>query len=67
MAAIRTPGITIDAARNYFIDKLHRSTRISLRLGQITIDSAESRLKRELAQVEAELARRAHARPLFRD
>jgi integrase len=67
MAATRTPGITIDAAGNYFIDKLHRGTRISLRLGQTTIASAESRLQRELAQVEAELARRAHARPLFRD
>jgi hypothetical protein len=33
MAATRTPGITVDAAGNVFIDKRHRGTRICLRLG----------------------------------
>jgi len=67
MAATRTPGITIDANGNYFIDKCHRGTRICLRLGTTTLEQAETRLKREVAHVEMELARRAHARPLFRD
>lgn len=66
MAATRTPGITIDAAGRFIIDKLHRGTRISLRLGRTTLENAESRLQRELVEVETELARRAHARPLFR-
>jgi hypothetical protein len=67
MAATRTPGITIDAEGNYLIDKCHRDTRICLRLGQTTIEQAEARLKCEVAHVDMELARRAHARPLFRD
>jgi len=67
MATTRTPGITIDADGNYFIDKCLSGTRICLRLGQTTIEQAELRLKREVAHVELELARRAHARPLFRD
>src|SRR5687768_12423175 len=67
MAATRAPGITIDAGGNYFIDKCHRGTRICVRLGKTTIEHAELRLKREGAHAEMELARRAHARPLFRD
>jgi hypothetical protein len=43
------------------------ASRICLRLGQTTIEQAEARLKREVTHVEMELARRAHARPLFRD
>ena len=38
-----------------------------MRLDQTTIEQAEVRLKREVAHLEMELARRAHARPLFRD
>jgi integrase len=67
MAATRTPGITTDADGNLFIDKCHRGTRICLRLGPITIEQAELRLKREVGHVDMELACRAHARPLFRD
>lgn len=67
MAATRTPGITIDADGNVFIDKRHHSIRICLRLGRASIEQAELRLKREIAHVEMEQARRAHARPLFRD
>lgn len=61
------PGITIDADGNYFIDKCHRGTRICLRLGPTTIEQAGMRLKREVAHAHMQLARRAHARPLFRD
>lgn len=67
MAATRTPGITIDPDGNYIIDKLHHGTRICLRLGLCTIEQSELRLKREVAHADMELARRAHARPLFRD
>ena len=67
MATTRTPGITTDTDGNYFIDKCHRGSRICLRLGQTTIEQAEVRLKREVAHVDMELARRAHALPLFRD
>jgi len=45
MSMTRTPGITIDAERNYFIDKLYHGTRICLRLGQTTNERAEVRLK----------------------
>jgi hypothetical protein len=67
MVTTRTPGITMDADGNYFIDKRLSGTRIGLRLGQTTIEQAELRLKREVAHVEMELARRVHARPPFRD
>jgi hypothetical protein len=67
MAATHTPGITIDADGNYFIDKLYHGARICIRLGQTTMEQAQARLKRELAHVDMELARQAHARPLFRD
>jgi hypothetical protein len=43
MAATPTPGITIDADGNYFIDKCHRGTRICMRLGRTTIQHAEAR------------------------
>ncbi|MCW5657099.1 MAG: tyrosine-type recombinase/integrase [Burkholderiaceae bacterium] len=67
MAATRTPGITIAADGNYYVDKRHHGEPICLRLGPTTLEQAELRLKREVAHVEMELARRAHARPLFRD
>jgi len=67
MSTTHTPGITIDTEGNYFIDKLYHGTRICMRLGQTTIEQAQARLKREVAQVDVELLRRAHARPLFRD
>lgn len=38
-----------------------------MRLGQTTIEQAEVRLKREVAHVDSDVSRRAHARPLFRD
>lgn len=67
MPATRTPGITLDAGGNYLIDKRHQGARICVRLGATTLEQAELRLKREIAHVEIELVRRAHARPLFRD
>ena len=50
MAATRTPGITIDAAGRFNIDKLHRGTRISLRLGRTTLPLFRDCAARYLAQ-----------------
>jgi len=43
MATTRTPGITIDAAGNVFIDKRHHGSRICLRLGPTTIGARAHR------------------------
>lgn len=67
MAATRSPGITVDTDGNYLIDKLYHGARICVRLGQTTLEQAEARLKREVAHLAMELARRVHSRPLFRD
>jgi len=67
MAATRTPGITIDSDGNYLIDKLHHGARICARLGQITLEQAEARLKREVAHADMERAPRAQtSRPAAR-
>jgi hypothetical protein len=54
----RTPasGSTLPATTS---STNYRGTSISLRLGQTTIEGAESRLQREVSRVELELARRA--------
>lgn len=69
MTTTRTPGITTNTNGEFVIDKRHQGSRVSLRLGQTTIEQAEARLKLELAhvEVETEMARRARARPLIRD
>lgn len=67
MAKTRTPGIVVDAAGNFFIDKLHHGQRICLRLGPTTLERAEERLLREVEQLDIEAERKRHARPLFRD
>jgi hypothetical protein len=67
MAATRTPGITLGADGRYFIDKRYRGVRIGMRVGTMSQELAEQRLQAEMQQVDVELARRARARPLFRD
>jgi hypothetical protein len=67
MVAARTPGITIGVDGRRFIDKRYHGTRIGMRVGGITQEQAEKRLQTERQQVDLELARRAYARPLFRD
>lgn len=67
MPKTRTPGIAVDAAGNFFIDKLHHGQRIGLRLGPTTLERAEERLLREVEQLDIEAERKRHARPLFRD
>src|SRR5438046_1058047 len=41
--------------------------RIGLRVGAVTQEQAEERLQIEIARVQCELARKAHARPTFTD
>ena len=67
MAATRTPGITVLADGRRFIDKRYRGVRIGLRVGAVTQEQAEERLRKEMARVDLDLARKAHARPTFSD
>ena len=57
MPTTRTPGITFDSEGNCFIDKRHRGVRICARLGHATVEQAEQLLRREVDQVDIELAR----------
>jgi len=65
MTTTRTPGITVLADGRRFIDKRHLGVRIGLRVGAVTQEHAEERLLTEIARVESDLARKAHARPTF--
>jgi integrase len=67
MPRTRTPGITIDSQGLRTINKEYRCVRIFARLGAADQDHAEHRLAQEIRQVDWELERRAHARPLFAD
>jgi integrase len=67
MATTRTPGITVLADGRRFIDKRYLGVRIGLRVGAITQEQAEERLDIEIARVQCDLARKAHARPTFTD
>ena len=67
MAKTSTPGISVLADGQRFIDKRHLGVRIGLRVGSVTQDQAEERLRTEMARVECDVARKAHARPTFTD
>jgi len=67
MAATRTPGIRLGRDGRFFIDKRYRGVRIGMRVGPVTQEQAEQRLKREMQQVDFELARQAQRRPSFAD
>jgi integrase len=67
MATTRTPGITVQADGRRFIDKRYLGVRIGLRVGALTQEQAEERLHIEIARVQCDLARKAHARPTFTD
>jgi integrase len=67
MATTRTPGITVLADGRRFIDKRYLGVRIGLRVGAVTQEQAEERLRREMARVESDLARKAHVRSTFTD
>jgi hypothetical protein len=55
MAATRTPGITVGVDVHRFIDKLYRGIRIGIRVGAITQDQAEQRLRLEMQRVDVDL------------
>jgi len=65
MATTRTPGITVLADGRRFIDKRYLGVRIGLRVGSLTQEQAEERLRGEMARVESDLARKSHVRPTF--
>src|ERR1700738_1154708 len=67
MATTRTPGITILTDGRRFIDKRYLGVRIGLRVGAATQEKAEERLHIEIARVQCDLARKAHARRTFTD
>jgi hypothetical protein len=67
MSATRTPGIRLGRDGRFFIDKRYRGIRIGMRVGPVTQEQAEQRLKREMQQVDVDLTRRAHWRPTFAD
>ena len=67
MATTRTPGITILPDGNRFIDKRYLGIRIGLRIGAVSQEQAEERLRTEMARVECDVGRKAHARPTFTD
>jgi len=66
MATTVTAGITVDAKGHLTIDKEYRGVRLYRRLGQVSQEVAQLVLRNEIARVQDELDRRAHARPLFR-
>ena len=67
MATTRTPGITVLADGRRFIDKRYLGVRIGLRVGILSQEQAEERLRTEMSRVESDLARKANARPTFTD
>src|SRR6266508_4228242 len=67
MATTRTPGITVLADGRRFIDKRYLGIRIGLRVGSITQEHAEERLRVEMGRIEYERERNAHVRPTFAD
>lgn len=67
MAKTRTPGITVLADDRLFIDKRYLGVRIGLRVGAVTQEQAEERLRVEMARIEYDRERKAHARPTFAD
>ena len=67
MAKTRTPGITVLADGRRYIDKRYLGVRIGVRIGSVTQEQAEERLQNEIARVQCDVARKAHARPTFTD
>jgi integrase len=67
MATTRTPGITVNQDGCRFIDKRYLGVRIGRRVGEVTQEQAEERLRTEMARVQCDIARKAHARPTFTD
>ena len=67
MTTTRTPGITVSQDGCRFIDKRYLGIRIGLRVGAVTQEQAEERLRTEMARVECDVARKAHPLVTFTD
>lgn len=67
MARTRTAGITIDGKGCRTLNKEHLATRIFVRLGDVSQEAAEERLRDEIQRVDLEHEHQALARPLFAD
>lgn len=67
MAATRTPGITLTTNGHRLIDKRYRGVRIGMRLGAVSQEGAERRLRKEMERIDLKYERHSHTRPLFRD
>jgi hypothetical protein len=64
LATTRTPRITVFADGRRFIDKRYLGVRIAMRVGAITQEQAEKRLRVEMARIEYERERKhTHAPP----
>ena len=67
MSSTRTPGITIDVLGHRTINKEYGGKRLFCRLGPVSQEDAERRLRLELEHLELAIQSRAHAMPLFSD
>lgn len=67
MARTRTAGITLDSNGLRSINKEYRGARIFVRLGRVSQEDAETRLRSEMHRVDLDQERIANARPLFKD
>ena len=67
MTTTRTLEITVSPEGYRFIDKRYLGVRIGLRVGTVTQEQAEERLRTEMARVQCDIAQKAHARPTFTD
>ena len=65
MPITSVPGITVGFEGKRIINKEYRGVRLFRRLGNVSQNDAEQRLLNEIQRVDAELERKAHARPLF--
>lgn len=67
MASTQTPGITVTPRGERILDKRHHGVRIGLRLGHLSQEEAECRLRSEMARVDLDLATRQSVRTEFAD
>lgn len=67
MPSTQTPGITIGADGRCFIDRRYRGVRIGMRVGIVTHEQAQTRLRTEMERVDRDLDRGGQAIVLFRD
>ena len=48
MPSTKIPGVTVNAAGQRIVDKEHRGVRIYMRLGRVSDQQAEQRLRKRL-------------------